>query len=86
MNKLTVGMLWFDSDKSRSLTARLERAADYYREKYGAEPNLCLIHPGAVGEECPAQVNGVTVEASESVLPEHLWLGVAAPGEAAAVA
>lgn len=81
MSKLTVGMLWFDSDESRSLAARLERAADYYREKYGADPNLCLIHPGTAGEGCPAQLNGVTVEVSESVLPEHLWLGVAAASE-----
>lgn len=82
MQALNVGMLWFDGDETVPLAARLERAVNYYREKYGVEPNLCLVHPRTVGDDVPRRCGAVQVEASEQVLPEHLWLGVAELGEA----
>ncbi len=42
---MNAGMLWFDNDPKTALTAKIERAVDYYRHKYGRDPNLCLIHP-----------------------------------------
>ncbi|MDX1600885.1 MAG: hypothetical protein R3191_05170 [Anaerolineales bacterium] len=86
MRTLNVGMLWFDGDESTSLAARLERAADHYREKYGVAPNLCLVHPETAGEDRPNRCGGVAVETSEQVLPEHLWLGVAQEAERAPAA
>ncbi len=79
---LAVGMLWYDADVSAPLATRLERAARYYREKYGAQPTLCVVHPDTAGEDPPPDAGGVRIEASRSVLPEHLWLGVAVGGEA----
>ena len=39
------GMLWFDNDAKAELKLRVERAAEYYRRKYGQQPNLCFVHP-----------------------------------------
>ena len=32
---MEVGMLWLDNDPRTPLTAKVQRAADYYRLKYG---------------------------------------------------
>ena len=42
---MNVGMLWFDNDPKVNLDMKVERAATYYRNKYGKAPTLCFIHP-----------------------------------------
>ena len=84
---MNTGMLWFDNDPKTALSAKIERAVDYYRHKYGRDPNLCLIHPSMV--ETPASEggkgkaagptnngSGVIVRPYRPVLPGHLWIGV----------
>ncbi|MBI3734810.1 MAG: hypothetical protein HY259_15330 [Chloroflexi bacterium] len=85
---MKVGMLWFDNDPKRSLEDKVERAAQYYREKYGVAPNLCYAHPRTVGDEPQAQkvqvgltgatrpAHQVTLKQARSILPNHFWLGV----------
>ena len=46
---MNTGMLWFDNDPKTALVVKIERAAEYYLKKYGRKPNLCLIHPTALG-------------------------------------
>ena len=83
---MNVGMLWFDNDPRTALTAKVSRAADYYRQKYGLVPDLCLVHPSMLGErpdliEGPAlsAVEGtagkVAVRSNRAILPGHLWIG-----------
>jgi hypothetical protein len=48
---MNAGMLWFDNDPKTALTAKIERAADYYKHKYGRAPNLCLIHPSMLPQD-----------------------------------
>jgi len=77
---MKVGMLWFDDDKKTALTAKVARAADYYRQKYGLNPDLCLVHPsmlnpaGAGRKE--EQAGKVALRPNRSILPGHLWIGV----------
>ena len=80
---MNAGMLWFDNDPKTALTTKIERAVDYYRHKYGRDPNLCLIHPSMV--ENPAGASGtsenptigkITVRPYRPVLPGHLWIGI----------
>jgi len=80
---MNAGMLWFDNDPKTALTAKIERAADYYRHKYGRDPNLCLIHPSML--EAPASAGGgsekptigkIMVRPYRPVLPGHLWIGI----------
>jgi len=42
---MNVGMLWFDNDPKTALSAKVERAAAYYRNKYGNSPTICFVHP-----------------------------------------
>ena len=73
---MNVGMLWFDGDKKRDLSARIERAADFYRRKYGGAPNVCFVHPQAAAEGLPGNVGRLQVRASRAVLLDHFWIGV----------
>ena len=75
---MNVGMLWYDNDPHTALTAKVSRAAEYYRHKYGLYPDMCLVHPSMLGER-PDLVDGqagmVTVRPNRAILPGHLWIG-----------
>jgi len=74
---MDIGMLWFDNDTKTDLPTKIQRAASYYRTKYGRQPNLCFVHPSMVGSP-PVNTNGSGIElrTTRSVLPNHFWLGV----------
>jgi hypothetical protein len=80
------GLLWYDGDPGRDLSEKIERAARRYRQKYGAPPNICYVHPSVVNGVAPAKkgepqahivrkVGGVQVASLPSVLRHHFWLG-----------
>ena len=71
---MNVGMLWLDDDKQTSLEDKVLQAADYYREKYGRAPNLCLVNKAMVDDE--RRVGKIQVQPAKNVLPNHFWLGV----------
>ncbi len=79
---MNIGMLWFDNDTKTELPTRIERAAQYYREKYGTKPNVCFVHPSMVKiEESDNQtkiiVRGeIELRTTKSVLPNHFWIGI----------
>ena len=72
---MNAGMLWFDNDPKTALAAKIEKAVDYYRHKYGRDPNLCLINPKALNGEKPED-GQITIRPYQPVLPGHLWIGV----------
>lgn len=69
------GMLWFDNSEQRELDAKIERAAQYYQSKYGTRPTLCFVHPTMLLSG-PATLDDIEIRATNSVLPNHFWLGV----------
>jgi hypothetical protein len=78
-----IGMLWFDNTPNLTLKSKIEKAADYYRQKYHLQPNLCLVHPSMVGKELsgkersmPDTLDGVTIRSYQPVLPGHFWIGI----------
>jgi hypothetical protein len=73
---MDVGMLWFDADRQQDIYSRIQRASTYYRSKYGRNANLCYVHPSTVGSAYPKEVDGLKVLTSQTVLPDHFWLGV----------
>jgi hypothetical protein len=80
---MNVGMLWFDNDPKAGLDTKIERAASYYREKYGRVPTLCFVHPSMIPKSAnnaePAsavKAGGLDVRPTQSVLPNHFWIGV----------
>ncbi len=71
---MNVGMLWLDDDRHRSLDEKVNRAVEYYREKYGRIPEMCLVNKGMLAEE--KQVGKVNVQPIANILPHHFWLGM----------
>jgi hypothetical protein len=74
---MSIGMLWYDDDRQRTLEEKVRRAADYYRQKYGQSPNLCLINPQSANGGAQA-VNSIELKTAPNILPHHFWIGVTA--------
>ena len=72
---MKTGMLWLDAVARRTLDEKVERAVDYYRQKYGAMPDLCLVNTTTFAEE-ELKVGPVKVQRTRAVLPHHFWVGV----------
>lgn len=72
---MDVGMLWFDNDPKLSVIHKVEKAAAYYREKYGKDPNLCYVHPSMLTGQ-KEKSGAVTVYGSTTMVPHHYWIGV----------
>lgn len=73
---MDIGMLWFDSNDNQDVSIRIKQASDYYRSKYGREPNLCYVHPSTGNSGIPKVIDGLKVITSQTVLPDHFWLGI----------
>ena len=81
---MNIGMLWFDNDPKVPLDTKVERAAVYYRNKYGRNPTLCFVHPSMLArvEEAASDEHkrftptGVELRSNRSVLPNHFWIGM----------
>lgn len=69
------GMLWFDNSPERRLNEKLRRAIDYYEGKYGNLPTVCYVHPGML-MDAEAVDSRVAVKGSNTVLPNHFWIGI----------
>ncbi|MCB9006852.1 MAG: hypothetical protein H6656_05720 [Ardenticatenaceae bacterium] len=74
---MNVGMLWLDDDRHRSLEEKVSRAVEYYQEKYGRMPEMCLVNKGMLAAE--KVVGKVNVQPIANVLPHHFWLGMKSP-------
>jgi hypothetical protein len=72
---MNTGMLWFDNDPKVDILTKIQRATEYYQNKYGQKPDLCFVHPSMLTEK-PSRSNGIEVQANQMVMPNHFWLGV----------
>jgi hypothetical protein len=70
---MDIGMLWFD-DSPRTIDEKIKRAVDFYVEKYGRTPTLCMVNPATAKED--GLVAGVQVRPARSVLPHHFMVGI----------
>jgi hypothetical protein len=74
---MNTGLLWFDNDPKIELALKIQKAAEYYRKKYGQNPNLCFVHPTMVGDQNP-HPGKIEVRTNRSILPNHFWIGMQA--------
>jgi len=72
---MDIGMLWFDNDPKSDVKTKVQKAAAYYREKYGDDPNLCFVHPSMISEP-KTEAGEISVCSNKSMLPNHFWIGV----------
>lgn len=73
------GLLWFDDNPGRDLTDKISQAAQRYRQKYGAEPDVCYVHPSALSDNDNGKVKkvgDVRIAPWPTVLVHYLWIGV----------
>lgn len=78
---MLTGLLWFDNDPHRELAAKVQDAAQRYREKFGAVPDTCYVNLTAVGGMemvLPWQGRSLRVVPSGRILAHHFWVGVEA--------
>lgn len=64
-------MCWYDNSKD-ALPVKIERAAEYYREKYG-EPRFCHVHPAVIPED-KLILGGLIVSRDQYVMSNHLMI------------
>jgi hypothetical protein len=72
------GLLWYDDNPGRDLAEKIRPAARRYRQKFGAAPEVCYVHPSTLTGSTDGkvkQVGGVRVAPLPSVLRHHFWLG-----------
>lgn len=67
------GMLWLDDDRTRSLEEKVNRAVNYYHQKYGFTPQLCLVNHKMLTQK--QKVGLVEVRPAKNVLLNHFWVG-----------
>lgn len=74
------GMLWFDHSLT-PLDVKVQKAADYYRKKYGRQPDLCLVHPSMITDQNKPLIAllSIAVKPYRPVLPGHIWVGIQDP-------
>jgi hypothetical protein len=65
------GLLWFDVDRRRLPTQKLDQAAARFLERFRQSPNACHVHPDELFEH-PT----IKVTADPAVLPGHFWVGI----------
>jgi hypothetical protein len=78
---MNVGMLWFDNDNKSDLPTKVNRAATYYHDKYGKQPNICFVHPSMTSKtgtdkSKTIRSGNIEVRLTKTVLPHHFWIGV----------
>lgn len=71
---MDIGMLWLDDDAKRPFDEKIKRAAEYYRNKYGRKPNLCLVHQKSANET--TVVGKINVIPDPSISLHHFWIGL----------
>ena len=74
---MDIGELFWIKEPGANLEQRVLWAADNYQRKYGKAPNLCFVHPSLLNGKAN-RLGGVRLEAKKSILPNYLWIGVAA--------
>ena len=72
---MQIGMYWYDDDKKTDLDSKVKRAAEYYFNKYGQQPDTCYIHTSML-EGASRMCGDVRVRSINNVIRNHFWLGV----------
>lgn len=80
---MKTGMLWYDDDKKRTLEEKVELAADFYRQKFGRAPTLCLVNPRSMNGG-PERIAKIELRSAHNVLLHHFWVGMAENGNGVA--
>lgn len=73
-SRMDWGLLWFDDNRKKAFAARVKRAAQQYRRKFGRAPDTCYVHPNTLSGE-DTMPKGIDVVQSTLIQPDHFWIG-----------
>lgn len=73
MNK---GMLWYDNNTKLNIENRVQKAVEFFIEKYGYKPQCCFVNPDMAEEPIKIKDN-IKIVPNEKVLKNHIWLEMA---------
>ena len=68
------GMLWYDNDQKKDINSKILTAVNYYKNKYGAEPNYCLLN-SKTGSLQDINIENINIAISDSILIHHFLIG-----------
>jgi hypothetical protein len=70
------GLLWYDDNPGRDLADKIGQAACRYKQKFGASPDVCFVHPSVLDDDGKVdKVGAVRVSSRSTVLRHHFWVG-----------
>ena len=75
---MQAGLLWFDSEPSRSTVVKATAAAERFEEKYGVTPDVCYVSERALkdGEmSMPFREGKLRLVPASNMLVNHFWIG-----------
>lgn len=72
---MNTGLLWFDHDLTNSIQERIFKAAAYFHEKFGVQPNLCYLNPKFNHSDSFESIE-IEIKYNGGIQPNHIWLGV----------
>ncbi len=65
------GLLWYDADERRPITAKIDAAARRGLERFGRAPNCCHVHPDDVVDHPTLRV-----VPNSKIARHHFWVGI----------
>lgn len=72
--------IFIDDTPTEPLDQKIARLARDFQKLKGEVPNFCTLPYADVQDGVPS-VEGLTISLAHELLPGHVWLGVAHPGE-----
>jgi len=66
-------MLWYDTNRKRTLEERLNEAIDYFIKKTGHLPLACFVHPESISSVITIREH-IKVIPDAKILRNHIWL------------
>lgn len=79
---MDIGIMWYDGNKKKPLTDKIQDAVEHYHRKYSKVANKAIVNPddlsrhiGEMGGGVLVETNGILVDANRAILPDCVWVG-----------
>lgn len=76
---MQAGLLWYDSEPSRTIAAKATAAAERFQQKFGLVPDVCYVSSKALkdGElSIPFHEGQLRLIPANNILLNHFWIGL----------
>lgn len=73
------GLLWYDSEPSRTIAVKAAAAAERFQQKFGIVPDTCYVNTKALKEgefSIPFGDGQLRVLPAANILQNHFWVGL----------